>query len=279
MADEEEEGTEGLGSSVSMDDVEHLLDEEDDKEDEGEEGEGSKKVDVGSLTIDEGDDSIKGRSVKEVVERVKGLERALKISEEARLSGASRSEPVREEVPEKEPTDEELVDLMNKDGVKALQLIEARITKRLAAHVERRLGPISAGAEDTALQDAQRRYPDEFKLFQKEIAEFVAPLRGKNALGSPQDWDNVIAYIRGKPGNWERFYTSQTEKATGGGTVAREKERKGAGHSSKPMRGGSGSEKETGSDYGLDDVQKEIARNLMPGAPAAVAYREYRKWS
>ena len=280
MADNEREVPEDLDEddlgdgTVTLDDVESRLDEDNDDEDI----EPKPKQDLSSVKIDEGTDEIKGRSVAEIVERLKNTETALRISEEARKSSSSRSAPVSEPTPVAEPaevSDEDIVKLMQEDGVKALQVIRTQLERRLAAHVERRMGPLAGGAVNTAQADAERRYADEFALFGDQIRDYVSKTTDRSVFTDPRQWDNLVSWVRGSPGNFEKLIEHRTKNNAS--VNARSEQRSMAGHSARPARSVAGGAA-AGDDYGLDETEKEIARGMMPGVPAAKAYREYKKW-
>lgn len=216
------------------------------------------------------------------------LEAALRISEEARqraeaaLRDTSRTasppasrqaEPDAYEV----MTDEQLQQLIDEKGVvAAMRAVQAQTFKLADRHLGVRLGSIEASGLTVAEQNARAKYATEFELFGDEITKLVAEAPDKSALSNPATWDNLIAWVRGKDGNIQKYASKLTESnRIAAEATARESQRNGAGvHPTAVAGPTSRSSLVPGDDgaYGLDATEREIADKL------GRSYRDYAHW-
>jgi hypothetical protein len=207
--------------------------------------------------------------------RVKALADALRISEEARLRQKALADQIREPPPAdapKELTSEELKKLWDENPMAAIEQMLDRRDKVLAKSLDTRLGTLAQSTASSARESAERKYPDEFKTLAKEIDETIAELRNPN-LTSMKNWDDFIAYVRGK--NFEKVVKAREDRLKEeAASAARTSQAASAGaHAGSQIR-----PSPTAAGGELDDVEKEIARAMNPGMPAEDAYAEHRKW-
>lgn len=161
-------------------------------------------------------EELKGKSVEDVVKFNKGLADALKVSEAARQQMALTAEalsrrdssppPPPPPPPEPELTDEQIAELFKDDPVKAMAAVTERSEKRMERNFQSRVEPLFSGGAVTQEQDARARYPKEFELFGPEIQEAIKNLpNAKVSMSSKAAWDDLVSWVRGKPGNFERL--------------------------------------------------------------------------
>jgi len=150
--------------------------------------------------------------------RVKALEEALRISEESRRRVAemqatlqTQAAPAAPAAP-KELTREELNKLYTDNPIEAIEYLQQRQARIVEENVTRRLQPLMAGSATTAREQARLRYPDEFKLFEREFDAVVESIPDKSTMGSLKAWDDLIAWVRGKPGNFEKLVQLHDEQ-------------------------------------------------------------------
>lgn len=150
--------------------------------------------------------------------RVKALEEALRISEESRRRVAEMQASLQTQAPSaapaapKELTREELNKLYTDNPIEAIEYLQARQARIVEENVTKRLQPLMAGNATTAREQARLRYPDEFKLFEKEFDSVIDAIPDKSAMGSLKAWDDLIAWVRGKPGNFEKLVQLHDEQ-------------------------------------------------------------------
>lgn len=156
---------------------------------------------------------LRGKSVTEAVAFAKALAAGLKTSEAARMQaetnaqlaiGRTAEPPKVEEV--KELSIEEIREKHGDDQLGALAEMQAQSERRLQRNLDQRMAPMFSSTAATVENDARSRYKEEFTLFGDQISAFVAKLpNAKQNLSTPQAWDDLVAYIRGQPGNVERI--------------------------------------------------------------------------
>lgn len=207
--------------------------------------------------------------------RVKALADALRISEEARLRQKTLADEIhepRQPEPPKELSSEELKKLWDENPLAAIDAMLDRREKVLTKNIDARLGGLAASTASSARDAAERKYPDEFKILAKEIDDTIAELKNPN-LASMKNWDDFIAYVRGK--NFDKVVKAREDRIKEeAAATARANQAAGAGaHTAsqiRPVPTATGGE--------LDDVEKEIARALNPGLSPDQAYAEHKKW-
>lgn len=227
------------------------------------------------LDLDSLPEGVRGKSVNEIVQRQIALEQALRISEQARESMAQMAQrpqqaPQQQYQPEPELTREQLQELMQNDPLTAIDYVINRRGQELVQHVERRFAPLTAGAASSAENYARSKYAKEYELFGDQISTFARSLPDPSILANPKGWDDMISYIRGLPGNIDKYVEAQIAAKTGAAAeAARQNQAANAGFSiSSSQRPASGAP--AGSF--TDPVKAEIAKTM------GLSYDEYTKW-
>lgn len=173
------------------------------------------KPKLGEIKL-EGDDvpeTFKGKSVADVVAQHDALQKALKISEEARQTAvavatslssrapAASAAPTAPAAPEeKELTAEDLKKIHEEDPLRAMMLTIEQNNKKLLRAFESRVAPLVSGTAANGETAARTKYPTEFQVLGKEIQEFVGTLNDQQraALAQPGAWDQLVKYVRGE---------------------------------------------------------------------------------
>jgi hypothetical protein len=212
--------------------------------------------------------------------RVSALQEALRISEEARKRAEVLRAPAVEEKEEKEEpelTTEQLNELYKDNPMAAIEKMLVKRDKMMERNFSSRLSALTAGTAGTAREMAEKKYADEFRLFGKEIDAFVATLpQAEQRLSNSKAWDDLIAFMRGQPGNFEKLMKDREEKnKAAAAAAAQANERAAAGaHTASTIRAPSSS----GDASTLDETEREIARTLNPNMKPEDAYADYIKW-
>lgn len=233
-------------------------------------------TDLGSIKLD-GEhvpENLRNKSAAEMVEYVKGLEKSLRISEEARAAQPKIEEPVAPPPPEPvappTPTVEQVREWMEKDPVATTAYLMQLAQQQAEARFEKRIAPLVGGAANSAETVAKERYKVEFELFGPQIRELVGKVPDRSALSNPGAWDDLISYVRGRPGNIEKYIERvnatreepalhqirQTQPQPPNLTSTRR------APAPSPQGGGE-----------LDPIKREIAKNL------GMSEADYLKWS
>ena len=176
-------------------------------------------------------EDMRGKSLAEVLAQTGKYKEALKISEDARAELGGRvgqleahqaaSEAVRAQIPtqfpserpEPELTEEELQKLHEDEPLKAIQYVNARAEKRLAANIDARLSPLLEGNVSSAEARAKEKHKVVFELLGDKVQAFVDKLHDKNVMSSDKAWDDLIAYVSGQPENQDKLFKAQMDKA------------------------------------------------------------------
>jgi len=213
--------------------------------------------------------------------QIRGLQEALRISEEARkrvedLAAAGRAPAPKKEDELPKLTREQLAELHQRDPLAAIEYMQADADRRLSENLERRLAPLISGGSTTAREAARAKYPDEFELFGGDIEKMLSdPRVSRDAMSQPQAWEDMIAYVRGRSGNFEKLVEHRASKdkdKAARDAQAREAASAGAHTRTdvRPPAPASGVE--------LDAVEKEIAKAIHSNLSEEDAYREYRRY-
>ena len=242
------------------------------------------KPDLTKITLgEEVPEHLKGKSVKDLIDYANGMGTSLKASEEARRAAEARAAAVAAApaaaapaaaapVEEKEITDDELSEMYRTDPMGAITKMNERAIKRVERNFEMRIGTLVKGGTSSAEQAARAKYPDEFALFGAEISQMVANLPNKDPLSRPEAWDDMISYIRGKPGNFDKMWEHKNKKGNDAAAqAAREAQEREAGVTMTSMTAAPGGSPRKDKNT-LDDTEKEIARNLN------MSEADYIKW-
>ena len=229
------------------------------------------------LDLDSLPETLRGKSIGELIQRQVALEDAVRMSERARedlvrsIDMRGPTQPA-QPAPTYAPTlsKEEFAELMQTDPMAAVNYMIEQRGESFIQHVEQRIAPLGNAAAVNAERIARDKYAEEFELFGDQIQDLYKQTANKAAFSNQQVWDDMISYIRGRPGNIEKYIERRTKTQ---GASAREKEAAGAGvnltSASRPATMGGGS----ASWDGADDVTREIALNL-----GFKSFAEYKKW-
>lgn len=256
----------GVGaSSVSLDEMEQQLNEQ----------QQDKSIDLSQVKLDGDDvpDDLKGKSVKEIIEQLKGTGEALRMSEAARLQGTQQPQVQPQPQPEPEPeelTQDQIREMYEQDPVKAIEAMNAQAARRAEKNFEARIKPLIEGSAAQVEAAARVKYAEEFELFGAEISSLIQSYpQAKALLANPKAWDDLVAIVRGRPGNFERLVERKMQKMSGATPeAARAEQRQAAGFTasgtarSKPAQGG----------VQLDPLQEEIRLKM------GHTVEEYIKW-
>lgn len=206
-------------------------------------------------------------------QNVDSLREALRISEEARMQLAQRFSAPQQDFQPQQPqvqqpkvySRQELFDMMQSDDPavrwQAMEINTNQTIAQAAQHFENRLAPITNGTVSSARAQAEAAYNREFSLFKKEIDELVHNLPDKSSLTTKAGWDNLIAFVRGQPGNIDKYVEDiTTQRANAAKEAARTAAAQNTPWSPAPTRGSVGGS--DGSAPVVDDVTRQIAFGL-----------------
>jgi hypothetical protein len=223
---------------------------------------------------------LKGKTLQEVFARFGSLEDAVKISEQARqtaelnartaLAVQPRVEETKVEEP-KEMTDEELSELHSSNPIAAIRAMSAQAERRAMRNLEQRIGTLAVGSAATAESAARQTYPEEFEMFAGDIQELIKSIpNSQSVMSNPRAWDDLMAVVRGKKGNFERLLDKKMSKNGGPSREkAQESEIANVGFTGAPQ-----TRARLVTNVGeLDTVQREIADKL------GMTPEDYFKWS
>lgn len=184
------------------------------------------KPDLSKIRLEDGvPDEFKGKTVVEVMQMTTGALASLKVSEARRLELESRPQQQTvvappEPKPEPELTKDQLRALYESDPMAAIEYQGAQAERRAIANLEKRILPLIAGSANSAEDSARRKYPDEFALFGPDIVKIIDQVPDKGILSQSKTWDDLIAYVRGQPANFDKLIA---HKAAGGRTVEQQR--------------------------------------------------------
>lgn len=238
------------------------------------------KPDLSKINL-EGDgipEELKGKSVAELLKHTENVAEALKLSEEARLAlrtsldarPAAPAEPVTPAEPEpKQLSSEELATLYEEEPLKAITIMQEQAIAKVAGHYEKRLQPLFEGSATSAETLARKNFATEFELFGDEINNVISKMPDKSGLANMGTWEDIIAYVRGSKGNFERYMTHMTTKAAADAAAeAQNQQTLEAGFTTRPTTTPVVPQRVDQ----LDDVQKDIIDKL------GMTPDEYVKW-
>jgi hypothetical protein len=223
-----------------------------------------------------------GKTLAEVLEHQRRLEESLKLSESARAAlQASLQKPQeqpRQEAPqpEREPlTREKLAEIYQEDPIKAIAMMQDDAMERAAAHVEARLSQIQAGTVDQAENWAKQEFKDEFAVLGDQIEAFRREIPNQAVFTTKKGWEDLIAYVRGQRGNFEKYLEYKQNGPARTPERARTEAEFSTGFTpTAPVRS-----KIPEGPVDLDQTTVRIAMNLFPDLREADAIREYKRWS
>lgn len=234
----------------------------------------------------DGDDipeEFRGKTATEIARQAAAFQSALRISEDAR--GAMRASmesrqptpaaaPVVEE--EKIPTREEIKALYDEDPIAAIEKMQEIAVRATEKNLNVRLGAMSASTASLAENWAREEFADEFKLFGEEIKTFVSKIPDKTPLATKEGWENMISYIRGMRGNFEKLIDFRTKGPGRTSTEARIEQEAAAGFS-----GTNGSARTPVPAKGPSTITDEVEKDIVKEFIALGTFKdeaEYHKW-
>lgn len=223
----------------------------------------------------------KGKSAQEVSEMLTRTQTALRISEESRLKAledAARRPAAAVVVPPappevKEMTQDEFDALYETNPREALRLWGEQREEILTRNIMARVAPLAAGAANSAEQFAKERFKDEFAIFAADIEQIKKTIPNPGFLASSEGWEQVISFVRGKPGNFERLIEHKTKgNNDAAAAAARAAEVASAGATPRstvtPISAGASDP----SHFNLDETERRVAAELK------MSNQEYAKW-
>lgn len=238
------------------------------------------KLDEIKLDGDAIPEEFRGKSVADLVKLAAGFGSALKLSERARenaetmarMASSAAPAPAAPAAPaaEPEPTDEQIAELYEKDPIKAINILNERAIKRASLHLEQRLAPLYSGTAGAVEQQMREKYKDEFAALGNEIEELIPQVGGRERLTTPKAWEDLIAYVRGQPKNFDKLVEARMAAAR---TTTVESARNGQelemGFQAAPTRRAPVADRGSGQ---MDPVKKQIAEEL------GMTVDEYIRW-
>lgn len=115
--------------------------------------------------------------------------------------------------PEPEPTyDRAAIKALIDEGnmVEAMEAMLGFAYKRVTRDFEDRIRPLANTTVTVAEQAMRARYPDEFELFGSEISALAQ--QAGTTLSTPEAWEGLIGYVRGKGSNFDKLVEYKTTK-------------------------------------------------------------------
>lgn len=167
-------------------------------------------------TVFDGDDipaAVRGKSIADVAAELLQLQQAFQLSESARVALMRQQVPA-PAAPSPQPqvkvfSREEINELMASDDpaerAQAVDIITTQAINAAKAEYSQHMGQLSSSLVQTAMNNAQYAYPDEFALFGDQIQALVDQMPDKSQLSSPTAWKQLVAYVRGQDGNVQRY--------------------------------------------------------------------------
>lgn len=269
-----------FGQSVTADDYEAATDES-----------SNQKPDLSKVVAD-GDDipeAYRGKSVTEIIKIAETSRGAMNDSVEASRQAAEAARAAAEasrapappapEAP-KELTREELKAMYDEDPLAAIELMNTQALRRAEAHVSARLDGLTEGTVAQAENWAKQEFADEFELFGDEIKKMVGGISNKAVFTTKQGWQDAVAYVRGKAGNFEKLVEHRTNKENG---AARDEARKGQRDSSGftgrnvSANGRSRDVADSAATKDMGDDEKAIAQRFIDNGTFK-DMAEYKRW-
>lgn len=233
----------------------------------------------------EGDDipeELRGKSAADLLKMASGSKQLIGEYQErlAKLEGTVAAgvhqqappPPPPEKVEEKELTPEEYNELYQKDPAAAIEYKTAVAERRILKNIDLRLGTLVQGSVTQVKAAVKAKYADEFELFGDEIEKTSMAVKDQSILSNPAVWDDMISFVRGKPGNFDKLVEHKAKKSGADAERrAREQQSAAAGPATTtvqrtpaPSRGAAG---------GLTPEQAHAAEVL------GMSEEDYIKWS
>lgn len=218
--------------------------------------------------------------------QIVAMREALRISEEARKEAISRAAQRTESAPAPQAaprasarelyTDEQLAELAEQHGVvAAIRAAQNQVLRMAEETYAPFLQGVQGGAVSSAEQHALVRYPLEFELFGDEIREFARNMPDKSMLATADGWANLVAYVRGRDANLDKYVERKAAVKKEGPSTAQAEQRRTAGFSAAPAAASarpSAADIAGGGTHGLDDVERKVADTM------GISYADYAKY-
>lgn len=224
-----------------------------------------------------------GKSLADILEHQRRLEESLKLSESARIAlqqaaerPASPAPQPQQPEPQREPlTREKLAEIYQEDPIKAIAMMQDDAIARAAEHFETRLNQLQVGTEGAAEDWAKKEFADEFAVLGKEINAFKAQIPDQSIFTTKKGWEDLVSYVRGQRGNFERYLEHKTGNPPRTPSDARREAEDAAGFSTTSRQRSSIPD----ATRRLDPTTEAIAENLFPDLTKEQAIAEYIKWA
>lgn len=225
-------------------------------------------------------EEFRGKTAMELAGMAKALGESLRLSESARRQAETNAQlalntPQKSvaPVPVREPelSDDQLAELHQQDPIKAIRYMQAQAKVEAERNMDARLTPLLSGASGSAEAQARAKYATEFELFGDQISKAVSSLpNASSVMTTPQAWDDMVAYVRGKSENFDKLVEHKAGLAAKGKrTVAQAAQIDDAGISMTSSVRAAAAAADAGD---LDDLEKEIATKL------GMSFADYKTW-
>lgn len=255
--------------------------------DDGEAGEGGtpaglptpQSLDDIRLDGDNVPELVRGKTASEAMRALDAMQTSLKASEEARRQAEQsyRQQGYQQQQQNQQGSynREQMRELFEQDPVAAIEQMGGYLAQQLDTSLNTRLQPLTSGISSTAEAHARQQYAEDFELFGDQINQVVARLPDRSVLANKQSWDDLVSYVRGQPGNFDRIVDQRMQKQRETEAVAaREREQVTSGYAGRPRPSGQSADAGGGE---LDAVQKKMAQEFI-GAGVFKNEQEYKKW-
>jgi hypothetical protein len=208
----------------------------------------------------------RGKTAIEIAEENERLQRALRLSEEARLNARSTPAPQapqpepQQQIPYGDRTAEDWNTRFQENTAQAMQEWSERLMYVADRHFEQRMAPLQHSGVTNAASMARSKHALEFELFGDQIDQMVNLMPDKKVLATEQGWDDLISYVRGRSGNIDKYIERINKRPPPPAVAARTAQADNIGFTAAPMS--SGSMVMPSSVEDMDPVTKQIAEEL-----------------
>ena len=181
-----------------------------------------------------------GKSVAELIAERNRFQQALQLSEAERLKALQQPAapaPAAPAAPEPtyEPlTKEKIQALYEQDPLMAFEAMQNDALIRADQHFERRFGGLENSLAGTQEGWARSEFADEFAVLGDEINKVLGQIPDKRVLADKANWKDLISYVRGQPGNFEKLWEHKSTKASRTPDQARAEQAADVGFSPRP---------------------------------------------
>lgn len=230
-----------------------------------------------SLDGDSVPELLRGKTVADALKTVEALQAALKTSEQARQQPAQPYYQQPPQPPQQDAYDRQrMQELYDQDPLAAMEQMGQYLARQLDQSVATRLQPLQTGISSTAEAQARQQYAEDFELFGDQIREIAGTVPAA-ALTSKKSWDDLISYVRGQPGNFDKMLQKRMQKEREAELAnVRAQEQQQSGYTGRPRP--AGAIQTGGDDAPLDPVADKIAQDFIDQG-VFKSKAEYRKWA